>query len=415
MMLPIADAEIGPQLRLRTCHETLELVRPYFEQAGITRVADVTGLDFPRLPVFVAVRPNARSLSTAQGKGTSRAAARTSAVMEALEHYHAENAEVSLRLSSLETLGGEACQVERLPRVSPWPLHPDTRLLWTRAALLGTTESRWVPFEMVHLDLVIPLPTASGCFPVSSNGLASGNTLAEASVHALYELIERDAWTSFREHSPAHRSARRIEITSITDELVRATVQQLKESGLVVALWDISSDVGVSCVLCALVDAAPNPYRPVSLAYGCGCHTERQLAALRALTEAAQGRVTNIVGTRDDTAPRDLSELRSDARVDAARLTLLNERCEHSWLDVPQRPFAGYDAELEALRVRLKECGMHQVLRVDLSRKGWPIAVARLLVPGLEGFHDVPSLQLGSRGAAAQAKGRAAMPPRRVP
>jgi ribosomal protein S12 methylthiotransferase accessory factor len=36
---------------------------------GVTRIANVTGLDRIGIPVAIAVRPNSRSVSVAQGKG----------------------------------------------------------------------------------------------------------------------------------------------------------------------------------------------------------------------------------------------------------------------------------------------------------------------------------------------------------
>src|SRR5439155_960795 len=58
---------------------------------GITRVANITGLDRIGIPVVTVCRPNARSLSVSQGKGVTLAAARASGLMEATELYHAEH------------------------------------------------------------------------------------------------------------------------------------------------------------------------------------------------------------------------------------------------------------------------------------------------------------------------------------
>src|SRR5678816_3436514 len=59
--------------------------------AGITRIADLTGLDTIGIPVFAAIRPMGKSLSTQQGKGTTALAAKISALMEALETWSAEH------------------------------------------------------------------------------------------------------------------------------------------------------------------------------------------------------------------------------------------------------------------------------------------------------------------------------------
>src|SRR5579872_5344414 len=69
---------------------TLQRMMPHAASCGITRVANITGLDVIGIPVWVAFRPNSRSLSVSQGKGLDDAAAKASAVMESIEAFHAE-------------------------------------------------------------------------------------------------------------------------------------------------------------------------------------------------------------------------------------------------------------------------------------------------------------------------------------
>ncbi|MGW8989068.1 hypothetical protein ACWGRF_03920 [Streptomyces zhihengii] len=57
---------------------------------GITRVADLTGLDVIGLPVWTAIRPASKTLSASQGKGAAALLAKLSAVMEAIELWHVE-------------------------------------------------------------------------------------------------------------------------------------------------------------------------------------------------------------------------------------------------------------------------------------------------------------------------------------
>ena len=52
--------------------DTVARVRPHLQRMGITRLADLTGLDRIGVPVFAAVRPNSRSVATSQGKGLTR-------------------------------------------------------------------------------------------------------------------------------------------------------------------------------------------------------------------------------------------------------------------------------------------------------------------------------------------------------
>src|SRR5690242_4196641 len=84
--------------------DTFERVRRFMPVMGITRIANVTGLDSIGIPVVSVYRPNARSLSVFQGKGLDLIAAKTSGLMEAIEAYHAERILLPLKLASYEDL-----------------------------------------------------------------------------------------------------------------------------------------------------------------------------------------------------------------------------------------------------------------------------------------------------------------------
>ncbi len=92
--------------------ETLARLRPLLPSMGITRIANVTGLDRTGIPVVTACRPNARSVSVSQGKGLSLDAARASAVMEAVEGWHGEHIVKPLKLASLAEMRREHAVVD---------------------------------------------------------------------------------------------------------------------------------------------------------------------------------------------------------------------------------------------------------------------------------------------------------------
>ena len=54
---------------------TLERIRPHLPKAGITRIADITGLDDLGIPVVVATRPGSATLAVEAGKGATLHAA----------------------------------------------------------------------------------------------------------------------------------------------------------------------------------------------------------------------------------------------------------------------------------------------------------------------------------------------------
>jgi len=383
--------------------QTLEAVAPFLKRAGITRVADVTGLDYPGVPTVMVTRPNSRSLSVTQGKGLSLEAAKVSGIMEAVEQDHAETPVLALRLARVSELAGSVCDLANLPRFprSKGPLTAETRLLWAEAECLPTQSKRFVPFEMVHLDLTLPLPECTGFFPLSSNGLASGNTIEEATTHALFELVERDARSLFFLSPRAARDARRVALATVVDPTCRALIDRFQEVGLALAAWDITTDLGIASFLVGLMDREDNAFRRTPLSYGSGAHLDRNVALLRALTEAAQTRLTNIVGTRDDTLPAHLEHARSPERQAAYRAELAPDAATaRSFQETPHFFFDSFTRDLNFVLASLAGQGMEQVLRVDLSRPGWPVHVVRLIVPGLEGHIDMSGYVPGERGAA---------------
>src|SRR3954471_122231 len=65
-------------------------IAPKLVDFGITRIADITGLDEVGIPVFQAIRPEGHIVAVAAGKGQTTELARVSAAMEAIEGWHAE-------------------------------------------------------------------------------------------------------------------------------------------------------------------------------------------------------------------------------------------------------------------------------------------------------------------------------------
>ena len=165
--------------RSASLDDTLKRALPLAPVMGITRVANVTGLDSVGIPVVMVCRPNSRSVAVSQGKGIDLASARASGLMEAVELYHAETITLPLRLATYEELRYQhnVVEVDDLPRGFESRFHPFLRLLWCEGRDLLDGRNVLVPYELVHTNYTVPLPDGHGCFAASSNGLASGNTL----------------------------------------------------------------------------------------------------------------------------------------------------------------------------------------------------------------------------------------------
>src|SRR5579863_8939328 len=216
---------------------TLARVLPLAPRMGITRVAVLTGLDVIGIPVVAAVRPNSRSIAVHQGKGVTLSAAKASAVMEAVETYHAETVALPLRLASFAELGSAATDPLLLPRCAG--REPgDARLLWVEAKDLMSGSALWVPHELVSADFTHPAAPGAGLFQATTNGLASGNHWLEAVLHGLYEAVERDAIALWRAGGARVRDATVVDLDSIDSTLNRAVLERYRTANVAVRVWD---------------------------------------------------------------------------------------------------------------------------------------------------------------------------------
>lgn len=382
---------------------TIERVRPWMAQFGITRVANLTGLDRLGLPVVMVCRPNSRSSAVFHGKGLDLVAARASGLMEAIETWHGEHVQLPLRLGSHDEMASEAAiaDVERLAMLPGRSFCRDVPLLWVEARDLMSGRDLLVPYEVVHVDGSQRCAAEARCFSVSTNGLAAGNHVLEATSHALCELIERDATSLWHQRPLAQRQATRIDVSSIEEADCAALLRQYAAAGFEVGVFDLTSDIGVAVILAVALDDSGEIAHP---GIGVGCHPTRAIALLRALSEAAQVRMTYIAGSREDIVHDDYSPAVLVRRQRAARELLDPGSPGRAFEGVGERRFASFEAEVGWLLERLLSVGVEQALTVNLSRPQFGIPVVRALLPGLEGSDHHSGYSPGSRARALRAK-----------
>jgi ribosomal protein S12 methylthiotransferase accessory factor len=400
--------------RSLSLEESLERARRASRAAGVTRVANVTGLDRVGLPVIAVFRPNARSLVVSQGKGLDLSSAMVSGIMEAIESHHAEHVELPLRLASSSELQrrGTIADVARLPAVLGRVLPPDRAILWAEGFDLESDTPIWVPYELVHTNFSLPLPAGSGYFMMGSNGLASGNHMLEAISHGLCELIERDALALFAASGGVSQTQNRIDPASIDDPDAKRVLSMLEVAELAVGIWNITTDIEIATFLTVVVDREPNVFRQLYYATGSGTHPVREVALLRALTEAAQCRLTYIAGARDDSDREFFDRMRDPNRVEAMRRAIDQPLTAASDFGrAPSRACEALDGDVAWELECLWRVGLHQAIAVDLSRPEFEIPVVRVIVPGLESLSGAPGYVPGRRArevAARTARGGAA-------
>ena len=364
--------------RVRPPAETLAWIRPRLAGFGITRVADVTWLDDIGIPVYQAVRPNARTLSVSQGKGLDHDSAKVSAVMESIELWHAERLErpdtlVATPEEVADDLGYAPAELALHPRHC---LNPGTRIEWWPARRLADGAESLVPFDCLDLDGRVRPRWRPPVFLSSSSGLASGNTTAEAVLHALYEVVERDAI------SRAQRAgAGRVVDPATIHGRARDLLERFAAADVRVRMELLPTPVGTPCFGVVIwSESFPVPFT------GHGCHSDREVALCRALTEAAQSRVTVIAGARDDVGATQYQRARNVrfGMRPAPRSAAPAPAPSVDFQTIPSADLPDLDEEIETAVRRVVAATGRSPLVVEHTRADVGVPVARVVCPGLD-------------------------------
>jgi ribosomal protein S12 methylthiotransferase accessory factor len=323
--------------------------------------------------------------------------------MEAIEAYHAEFTSISTRIDTYTALRRELPVVEpqSLPLARNSLYHPDAALPWVEGYDLLADGPLWIPFELVHANATVPRLPGGGCFLLTTNGLASGNTLAEAVLHGLCEVVERDALAGWG-HGPEDRLVRtRVRIDTIDDPTCCALLRRFEAAGVAVLIWDITSKIGIPAFYATIFDRSADPLlRPLPALSGAGCHPDRAIALIRALTEAAQSRLTGIAGSRDDLDRERYLPLYAAETLDFFQRLETTGTAERDFRSTPSLAEPTIEADVHTVLERLRGVGLDHAVIVDLSRPEVPVAVVRVIVPGLEGPIQSSSYQPGPRMTA---------------
>jgi len=397
---------------------TLSNIENIFSDIGVTELKDITHLDRVGVPVVTATRPSAGlgAISVYSGKGATEIQARISAIMESVERCFAEIPEtnVDFKDKTVETdrvvktyedlEGTSAIDPETL--LLPEPITPGTRIEWMSGWDILNDCEVLVPTNAIYH------PYIRGMFLFRSNtsGLASGNTIEEAIVHGLLEVIERDA-ISIAEYS---RNVGTEIILQEDDGAVYDLKSKFESNGIPVKLWLLPSITGIPVVVAALDDTITKD--PTMLVMGAGAHLSAEHAIFRALTEAAQFRLAQISGAREDV------QRRSGFVVGAGydRMKRMNkfwyEDGETATLsEIPDLLSDTPAGSIQTIVERLRLCGAAEhVIIVDISQPWIDVPVIRAIIPTFE-LYTVDRERIGERARAARKeRGREAMRARRA-
>jgi YcaO-like protein with predicted kinase domain len=296
---------------------------------------------------------------TAYGRGLSLSSARASYAMEMVERCSSfagfDPKGASGYLNELPLVNGSYSELLRgnVRPVDPNALalevpYNNEPLWWIpgRERTQRGEEPVWVPAQCVFLFCNLDeIKLFSG---LGSTGLASGNTLDEAKVSGLLEIIERDS-----EAVTPYDPSRCFHIET-QDEQMASLLSSYAERGIHVQFQDLTLPMGVPCCKCFVIDLAGRIIK------GTGAHLNARRALISAMTETPY--------------PYPYGPPSRTGMYDLIRVPLEN---------LPDYSTGTSAGDLSLLENLFTANGYNPIY-VDLTRKDLNIPVVRAIVPGME-------------------------------
>lgn len=373
------DRIVAPEL-------TWQHIQPLLQQCGITRCTSVTRLDTLGIPTYCSIRPDGRVLQVSNGKGLSDIAAKVSAAMEALELYHAENPlPEKLHRCSLEDLQAAKDEVLLPKEIQGFYnayFGDRYRLDWTQGENLMTGKNVWAPASGIYFYCTPSLHNTG------SNGLASGNHLIEATLHAVYELIERDAMSRIFIDGKLrlHEQTINIDPASIDAVELQSIFDKAEQDHTKIVLLSLNSVIPMHTFWAIFLNR-DSMVSGSTFNIGWGTHINKHIAASRALTEAAQSRLGFIHGARDDLLNKPVSKAKNVQQSNAFEF-FNNLDATGNWRDIKNdeklTAIDDLDELLSKILVQLEQAGHNRALRFDLTRPEIGVPVVKVVIPGMQ-------------------------------
>ncbi|WP_406535615.1 YcaO-related McrA-glycine thioamidation protein [Methanobrevibacter sp.] len=373
--------------------KTIEINEDKLKIAGITRIADITDLDRIGLPIYTAIRPTAEegAISIYGGKGISKDHAKASAMMEGFERYSAEKQDVDeVVIASLDEISKEGNFIDPVSLNLPKDFKKENlelmQLEWSLAKDIISGDDFYIPTNAVFHPYIHD-NSVQGLFKSNTNGLASGNILEEAILHGMLEVIERDAWSIFE---LTHKNYAQIDLDSIESELVNDTVEKFESEGIKIKLMDFTADINIPTIAASADDTVTKDAGLLTL--GMGTHLDPEVAILRALTEVAQSRATQINGAREDTVRADFAREAGYERMKRINKYYFREEDEKiKLIDIENKSTSSITKDIEIVKDELIANDIEKILYVDLTRPELDVSVVRVVIPEMELYALDPS------------------------
>ncbi|NLJ28766.1 MAG: tetratricopeptide repeat protein [Deltaproteobacteria bacterium] len=362
------------QDKARTPEETVARVKERLEKLKINILSETRRIDTGRLdiPVYISLCGDDATRLTGtkkqMGKGATPIQSEASAVMELMERFSFFS---FIRRSSFPLLpygkvASEAVSPEMLKQSvydDSTPLDlcreflQDVPLRWTRATNLTRGEDQWVPIDWFYLIN-------------EYNGPAAGNTIEEAILQSLCEVVERHVGSII---SYEKRSTPLIDPASLKDPAAVELVEKFRRQGIELYMRDFSLDTGIPTVGALAYD--PSTFPQLSeIIFTAGTTSNPEKSLSRALTEIAQ--LAGDFESRTSYRPT----LPKYTSLEEAGYLMENHRTV-SIGDLPNLDHDNLKVEIERCVNALRQIGL-EVLVIDVTHPELGVPAVYTIVPG---------------------------------
>ncbi len=361
--------------KVRGPEETLNWVYGRFSSLEMPILEEIKRIDKGRLDIPVYISRYApgivRLTGTAKqmGKGVTPEQAKASAVMELVERYSLFSfvKEGGHEYCDFSAIEGNAIDLSELLKA----LHWESELSQEEKGLIHSIPMEWVKAfspvdgKWVHLPL-------SWFWPINEyNGSAAGNSMEEASVQAICEVVERHVCsliTYGRQKTPT------IDPDSVTNPDARGLLDKFKATGVQVVLKDFTLGLGVPTVGAIAWDPATYPDRS-EIVYTAGTAPHPERALIRALTEVAQ-----LAGDFDTDGKYVESGLPKFDTLEEASY-VLESPSTISIQELPDCSDENFRVEVKKISHALSQNGLNTFL-LDITHPGLKVPAVYVVMPG---------------------------------
>lgn len=355
--------------------ETLRWVKERLQAQRLNILTETVRIDTGRLgiPVFISLCGDDATRLTGtkkqMGKGATPAQSEASAVMELMERFsffsYVHQAPFSLR--PFREVAGQAVSPDLLSRsvydnrTDPARVEmflQDCPLRWAPAFNLTRNQPQWVPIDWFYLIN-------------EYNGPAAGNTLEEAILQSLCEVVERHVGSVI---SHEQSTTPLIDPASLQDPAAQELVHKFQAQGIQLFLRDFSLDTGIPTVGALAYDPHTFP-ESSEIVFAAGTTSDPEKSLCRTLTEIAQlaGDFENRTTYRP-TLPKYSSLEEARYLTDTSSATVSIQK-------LPNLADDNLKVEIQRCVAALAKIGL-EVLVIDVTHPDLGVPTVYTIVPG---------------------------------